>query len=106
MAIAQKPELLDIRRAAELVERHPETIRRWVWTGKLNAIRQGNRLMVEREALFEAAGQPCKLTLAEWAEMAREVRERGRSEGATVGTNPVIEEREARWKAVDPRARR
>lgn len=105
MAIAEQ-DLLDVRSAAEFVGRHPETIRRWIWSGKLDATRQANRFMVEREALLEAADQPRKLTLAEWAEMAREVRERGRRDGATGGTNAVMEEREARWRAVDPRDRR
>ncbi len=38
-------DLLDVRRAAALAGRHPETVRRWVWSGRLAARRQGNRLL-------------------------------------------------------------
>jgi len=40
--------LIDVRHAAVLVGRHPETIRRWVWSGRLAAQRRGRRLLVER----------------------------------------------------------
>lgn len=75
MSVVEDQDLLDVRQAAALVDRHPETIRRWIWSGKLAATRNGNRFLVERNALLTASGETAsKLTLAEWAEKAREVR--------------------------------
>jgi excisionase family DNA binding protein len=64
---------LDVRRAAALVGRHPETVRRWVWSGRLPAERRGNRLLVARadvEALAASETRPVA-TLAMWAAEAR-----------------------------------
>jgi hypothetical protein len=41
-------DMIDVRCAAALVRRHPETVRRWVWSGRLAAQRQGNRLLMAR----------------------------------------------------------
>ena len=65
-------DMLDVRRAAALVGRHPETVRRWVWSGRLDARRQGNRLLVSRadvEALAEGEGLGAR-SLAAWADCA------------------------------------
>jgi len=66
---ATDEELLDVRAAAAAVGRHPETVRRWVWSGRLPATRRGNRLLVARrdlESLADTTGTK-PLTLAEWA---------------------------------------
>jgi hypothetical protein len=67
-----EPELLDVRRAATVAGRHPETVRRWVWSGRLPARRRGNRLMVARADVEALAGVHAKSapTLAEWSERA------------------------------------
>lgn len=73
---------LDVREAAKLVGRHPETVRRWVWSGRLAARREGNRLLVSRADVL-AAGAPNQtaLTLAAWGERARAVRQAGGGKG-------------------------
>ena len=38
-------DFVDVRQAAALIGRHPETIRRWVWSGRIAARRRGNRLL-------------------------------------------------------------
>jgi excisionase family DNA binding protein len=66
-------EMLDVRRAAALTGRHPETIRRWIWSGRIVARREGNRLLVARddvEALAASRNAP-PVALATWAERAR-----------------------------------
>lgn len=69
--------MVDVRDAAALAHRTPETIRRWVWSGRLIARRDGNRLLlrksdVERLARREDGGAPpASLTLAEWWEETR-----------------------------------
>jgi excisionase family DNA binding protein len=77
-------EMLDIREAADLVGRTPETVRRWVWSGRLSARRQGNRLLVARadvQRLVDDRGKSPPTsgapTLAEWAAEVREHRRWG-----------------------------
>jgi excisionase family DNA binding protein len=48
MIIIDGVEMVDVREAAELSRRTPETIRRWVWSGRLSAIKNGNKLFVRR----------------------------------------------------------
>jgi len=70
LAPRQEEALLDVRQAAHLVGRSPETIRRWVWSGRLVAQRRGQRLVVSRDDLLAVA--PLRegrrpQSLAEWA---------------------------------------
>jgi excisionase family DNA binding protein len=46
-----EPELLDIRQAAADTGRSAETVRRWIWSGKLAATKRGNRLLIDRTEL-------------------------------------------------------
>ncbi|HVB77210.1 MAG TPA: helix-turn-helix domain-containing protein [Candidatus Nitrosotalea sp.] len=65
---------LDVITAAKVAGRTPETIRRWVWAGKLSARKRGNRLVVRRgdlEALAAVGGEPT-LSLPEWAKLAED----------------------------------
>lgn len=94
-----EPELLDVRRAATLAGRHPETVRRWVWSGRLPAQRRGNRLLVARADVEALAGNAAKsaTTLAEWAEHARAVSQ---------STTPGPRRRSAADLVIEDRARR
>jgi len=49
MIVVDGVEMLDVREAARLAGRTAETIRRWVWSGRIPAIRQGNRLLMARD---------------------------------------------------------
>ncbi len=63
-----------VREAAGLVGRWPETIRRWVWSGLLQAERDGRRILVsssEVRALAEERGGGPHLRLSEWVAEAR-----------------------------------
>ena len=46
-----EPELVDIRQAAGESGRSAETVRRWIWSGKLAATKRGNRLLIDRAEL-------------------------------------------------------
>ena len=74
-------EVLDVREAARIAGRSPETIRRWVWAGRLPARRRGNRLLLARAALEAIiagdASTPTAPDLAEWAALVS----RHRSDG-------------------------
>lgn len=49
MLVLDGVEMLGVREAAALARRTPETIRRWIWSGKLSARRNGNRLFVAKD---------------------------------------------------------
>lgn len=38
--------MVDVNEAAKRARRTPETIRRWVWTGRVKAVKQGNKLFL------------------------------------------------------------
>lgn len=108
MGPEQHEQMLDVRQAAAQAGRHPETIRRWVLSGKLTASRQGNRLRIARSELDAVAGNSMTaLSLAEWAELAGTARRsavRGAS-GQSAG-ELVLEDRASRSHGGDGRAGR
>jgi excisionase family DNA binding protein len=103
----EQAEMLDVRRAAALTGRHPETIRRWVWSGRLAARREGNRLLIVREDLEALAGTraPGVVDLAAWADRARRARAgAGAKRSRRSAADLVIEDRAGRSRSVDARA--
>ncbi len=46
-------ELISVREAARECERNMETIRRWIWSGKLPAEKLGNQLFIKRSDLTD-----------------------------------------------------
>ncbi len=66
-------DVLDVREAADYVGRTPETVRRWVWSGRVSASRHGNRLLIAKAELDAAVSDPGpnRLSLREWAESVR-----------------------------------
>ena len=49
-----KGELLSVREAAQRAGRDPETIRRWIWTGKLRSIKVGGQHLIAPSALDDS----------------------------------------------------
>lgn len=66
MATTVAADVLTVREAALQVGRTPETIRRWVWSGRLVAQKRGNRLVVGRRDLQQAAGGAHPPELSQW----------------------------------------
>jgi excisionase family DNA binding protein len=64
---------MEVKSAARLAGRTPETIRRWVWSGRLKAHKRGNKLVVQRSDVERLAGPARRqdLSLREWAALAR-----------------------------------
>lgn len=96
--------MLTVREAAERAGRTPETIRRWVWSGRLAAIRQGNRLLVAGRdvdaitAGTSAAGE-ARLSLAAWLEIVADQRRTGglpRPQRGSSAADLVVSDRRGR----------
>ena len=100
-------ELIDVRDAATLVGRSAETVRRWIWSGRLPARRAGRKLLVTRRDLdaFQAS-RAATMTLDEWYQryIVNRIRERPRWRGSSADL--VIEDRNSRGDELLRRARR
>lgn len=97
---------LTILDAAALANRSPETVRRWVWSGRLGARKSGKRLLVARrelEALVDPREHPA-LSLREWANLAERALRAGSGPHRSAA-DLVIEERRGRYSEVDHRRR-
>lgn len=88
--------------------RHPETVRRWVWSGRLAARRQGNRLLVARTDVEAMANQRMAvISLAEWADRSRAARQSAEAGGSgRSAAELVLEDRAYRAWDVDAGAGR
>ena len=78
--------MLTVRDAARRTGRNAETVRRWIWDGKLPARKIGNQLFIEEEDLAQLASGAQAQRVVEQAalvnelrEFHRALRERGRS---------------------------
>ena len=94
--MAQAPdEELTILAAAALIRRSPETVRRWVWTGRLKARRIGKQLLVPRRDVEALAGVgPRTLTLREWGKLADAALRRPRGGGRSAADLVLLDRRE------------
>jgi excisionase family DNA binding protein len=62
--------MLTVAQAADVVSRHPETIRRWIRTGRLLATRDGHTYLIAASDIgFAVAPKP------DWAELIHAARE-------------------------------
>ncbi len=95
-------EMVDVREAAELVGRSPETVRRWAWTHRLDAVKHGNKLLFRRQDLLALVGAPVPTTsshsLADWADRVRAVS--GSGHPGSSSSDLVLADRAARGKAA------
>jgi excisionase family DNA binding protein len=88
-----------VREAAALAHRTPETIRRWVWSGRLAASRDGNRLLVLRDDVLRLAGEADgrgaqrTVTLSDWIDQTTASVRQGTA-GATASTLVLDDRRE------------
>ena len=51
MTEEEKQQLINVREAAKECGRNMETVRRWIWSGKLPAEKLGNQLFIKKEDL-------------------------------------------------------
>ncbi|MBM3142511.1 MAG: helix-turn-helix domain-containing protein [Chloroflexi bacterium] len=98
MAVRTEDKLISVREAAIEYGRNVETVRRWIWSGKLPAQKLGNQLFIKRsdlQAFCQKHGETKQKTvsLLEFLEKARTLREQIRSRtGRTFDVTELIEE--------------
>jgi len=96
---------LTVREVAARVGRTEETVRRWIWSGRLTATKRGNVLYIEEDDVPEPAARNVRppsidreqeghrLTLTQWVDQVRNW-QRDASLGTTGAADLVIQ---ARW---------
>ena len=89
---------LDIAAAASVAGRSAETVRRWVWSGRLRAHRRGNKLLIARsdlDRLLGSKGIVSAMSLADWVAAVESSGLKEGPHGATAA-DIVLEERRLR----------
>lgn len=85
MVIIDGVVMVDVREASRLAGRTPETVRRWVWSGRVDAVKQGNRLLLVRDQIPTrdpaTDGTGAGMTLRAWAADMAAAPARGRRGG-------------------------
>ena len=100
MATAADDNEIDVKTAARISGRTAETIRRWVWSGRLPARKSGNRLLVKRADVEHLAGDSeGTLSLGEWLALAEHELRRHKGPYRSA-SDLVIEERRRRSDEV------
>jgi excisionase family DNA binding protein len=94
--------MLTVHDAADEVGRTPETIRRWVWSGRLPASKRGNRLTVAREDLERVAGRGSRPDLAAWVDQVTAQRA-GEAQPETRSAADLVLADRRRRASSDPR---
>lgn len=89
---------LDVIAAAAVAGRSAETVRRWVWSGRLRAHKRGNKLLIERsdlDRLLKLSTGKNALTLAQWLDSVKRsgLKSRANAESAA---DLVLADRRAR----------
>jgi predicted site-specific integrase-resolvase len=87
-------QMVTVRQAAEQCHRNAETIRRWIWSGKLPAKKLGNQLFVNQEHLSAVCGRNAEYERVEdWLKQAKALRERIRKKtGLTFDPAELVRE--------------
>jgi len=60
--------MLTVVEAARRTGRHPETIRRWIWSGRIHAEKVGGRHLIPESELERPDGVDAKRGFADWLE--------------------------------------
>ncbi len=100
-------ELMTVREAARQCGRTAETVRRWIWAGKLPAQKLGNQLFVSRTDLERLTSEPKvqRVPDLKFLEDAREIRERIRKRiGGNIDVLKALDESRESHPAWPPRS--
>jgi excisionase family DNA binding protein len=69
MIVVDGVERVDVQEAARLAGRSAETVRRWVWSGRVDAVKSGNKLLLRRSDVAPRAPEEERLSLTAWQEL-------------------------------------
>ena len=103
MSAEQDNKLMTVREAAQECGRNMETVRRWIWSGKLPAQKLGNQLFTTRGDLASYCGLPAQGLPAKAGETATKPYQAGGAEdfvGRTADFRNKL--REEGVKPIDP----
>jgi excisionase family DNA binding protein len=97
---------LTVREAARRARRSEETIRRWIWTGRLPAVKRGTsyridvvhleQVIVEVESGVPAHGTVPNIAMREWLEEVAQWKAALPTKPGVTASDLVIEDRRAR----------
>ena len=87
MATGTEDSLISVKEAAAECGRNPETVRRWIWNGRLPAEKLGNQLFIRRRDLTsfcpETATRPVKMAAgSDFLQRAMALQEKMKARGA------------------------
>jgi excisionase family DNA binding protein len=91
--------LLTVREVARRCHRSEETIRRWIWSGKLPARKLGNQLFVE--AADVARMRPERRVSEPKGAYRASTRERRRKQNQVLGFTPLAYDREQKLRELE-----
>jgi excisionase family DNA binding protein len=97
---------LDVAAAASVAGRSAETVRRWVWSGRLRAHKRGNKLLIARsdlDRLLGSIGIVSAMSLADWVAAVESSGLKKGPRGATAA-DLVLKERRLRSMGRDANA--
>ena len=97
---------LTIHDAATRVGKTPETVRRWVWSGRLPARKEGNHLLVTEADLRRAAQSNQQPTLSDWLATLDLLETSEAAEQAISAADLILEDRRGRSTGDRRHARR
>ncbi|MBM3154858.1 MAG: helix-turn-helix domain-containing protein [Chloroflexi bacterium] len=96
MASQSEERLITVREAAAEYGKNMETVRRWIWSGKLPAQKLGNQLFIKRSDLRalhrKRQSERQKVSLLEFLEEARALREEIRKHAGNFDVTELIRE--------------
>ena len=97
---------LDVIAAAAMAGRSTETVRRWVWSGRLRAHKRGNKLLIahaDLARLLGSRGISSGISLADWmADVESSGLKKGARSESAAGL--VLEDRRVRSRGGDSNA--
>ncbi len=70
MSTRIEDELISVKEAAKMCGRNMETVRRWIWSGKLPAEKLGNQLFIKRNDFASFCRLPARSVPAKAGEIA------------------------------------
>jgi hypothetical protein len=96
-------DLIDVLEAARLAGRSAETIRRWIWGGRLPTQREGNRHVMRRKDVLTLSGTTDQqtMTLAEWVKMIDSDADSVREGAGESAADLILEDRRSRSGGED-----